>query len=55
MSVATARSRVCATCMDAPGVTDGLAEGAGRSTLAELAEMNDWAARLVCVGATRSR
>jgi len=39
---------VCATCMDARGLTDGeLAEGARRSTLAELTEWTIWADKVL--------
>ena len=39
---------VCGTCMDARGITDSeLADGARRSTLAELTSWTQWAAKVV--------
>jgi uncharacterized protein involved in oxidation of intracellular sulfur len=39
---------ICGTCMDARGLADGdLAEGAHRSTLAELAEWTAWADKVL--------
>ena len=39
---------ICGTCMDARGMADGeIAEGARRSTLAELAEWTAWADKVI--------
>ena len=39
---------LCGTCMDARGIADAeLAEGAGRSTLAELASWTQWADKVI--------
>lgn len=39
---------ICGTCMDARGITDGeIAEGAHRSTLAELGEWTAWADKVL--------
>lgn len=45
---ASAEVGVCGTCMDARGITDAeLAEGAHRSTLAELSAWTQWADKVL--------